>query len=190
VESLPLDRPPVLIGHSLGGWLSLHYALRHPDRVRALALIAPFYTDRQLSPWLRLARRRPLFGGLAMRGIPEWAVHTVLGWDPASARFSPEARRQIAQDYKRASPNIFYLTRDFYNLTRQLSAVTVPTLVIWGDNDLTLRPAYFPRLVEALPGGRAYVLPGCGHQPHIGHPGQVNRAILDFLKELDGEGQL
>lgn len=187
VESLEIDQPPVLIGHSLGGWLSLHYALHHPGKVRALVLIAPFYTRRQLSPFLRMARRRPRLGELFLRGVPEWAIHTALRLDPASANVSPQARRQIATDYKRASPKIFNLTRNFKNLTAQAERVNVPSLVIWGEKDQTLHPASFPSLVQTLPLGRGFALPHCGHQPHLSHPQQVSRIILNYLDELDGK---
>ena len=41
LESLDLAQPPVLVGHSLGGYLSLRYACDHPDWVSRLALIDP-----------------------------------------------------------------------------------------------------------------------------------------------------
>jgi pimeloyl-ACP methyl ester carboxylesterase len=187
VDRLGLDNPLWLVGHSLGGYLSLQYALRFPSRVRGLVLIDPFYDIRQLSPWLRLVRRRPYLGARAMQAVPEWLINILLGWDPSSsADFSPLARQQIANDYKRASPHFVYITRDIPALTNSLQQVQVPTLVIWGEHDLTLRPETFERLVEQLPRGSSHPIPECGHQPHIGKPALVNRLVLDFLAGLAG----
>lgn len=58
IESLQLSEPPVIVGHSLGGYLSLRYAIRNPQRVRALILTDPFYRLDQLH-WRGLGDPRP-----------------------------------------------------------------------------------------------------------------------------------
>jgi pimeloyl-ACP methyl ester carboxylesterase len=60
----------------------------------------------------------------------------------------------------------------------------LPALVIWGDQDLTLKPASFPRLVQSLPDAAGFPIAGSGHQPHIGKPEEVNRAVLDFFARI------
>jgi pimeloyl-ACP methyl ester carboxylesterase len=189
LESLNLEASLVLVGHSLGGYLSLLHAIRHPEAVRGLVLIDPYYESLQLSPLLRLARRRPNLGERAIRLMPEWLVHTVIGWDPdATAYFSPETRRQIAADYKRASPNFIYITRDMPDLTERLSEVKAPALVIWGERDQTLRPESFQRLVRILPNATEYLVRATGHQPHISQPELVARLTIEFLAQWDAPG--
>jgi len=185
IESLGLDRPVVLVGHSMGGYLSLRYSLAHPERVSGLVLINPLYSLEQLSPVLRLVSRRPDVSERALRRAPEWLMNALLGWDPSKpADFSAEARRQIANDYKRASPHIVYLTQSVPDLTPALSQVKIPTLVIWGDKDQTLNPESFELLVSRLSNARSHAIPGSGHQPHIGKPALVNRLALEFITSL------
>jgi len=185
IEDLKLDRPAVMVGHSMGGYLSLRYGLSHPEQVSGLVLINPLYTGEQISPLMRLVRRRPEVSERALRRAPEWLLNALLGWDPTKpADFSAEARRQIANDYKRASPHIVYLTQVIPDLTPSLSQVKIPTLVLWGDKDQTLNPASFKLLVSRLSDARSHAIPGCGHQPHIGKPALVNRLALDFIASL------
>jgi abhydrolase domain-containing protein 6 len=185
VESLDLEEAAVLVGHSLGGYISLAYAYTHPEMVRGMVLIDPFYSPNQLSPFLRLVRRRPQLGEKVIRITPEWIINMVMGWDSnRKENFSQSDRQQIANDYKRASPHIVYITQSVPDLTPNLSRITTPTLVIWGDEDRTLNPASFNRLVRSLPDARAQIMHGSGHQPHIGKPRVLNGYVLDFLQWL------
>jgi pimeloyl-ACP methyl ester carboxylesterase len=185
IESLKLTTAPLLVGHSLGGYLSLLYARRQPERVRGQVLINPLYSAGQLSPVVRVLRRRPGLGVRAMSLAPSWVVQAALKLDAAQTnRFSHEARRQIVEDYKRASPKVLYLTRSIPDLTTEAAQVEAPTLVMWGEKDLTLKPESFQRLAAALPDARSACIPGCGHQPHIGRPEIVNRYVLEFFDDV------
>lgn len=179
--SLNLPEKPLLVGHSLGGHLCLLHALHEPDAVRGLVLVDPFYTPKQLSPTLRLLRRQPGLGVRTWNALPQWLINFAGSLDPGAKRFPLTARRQIAADYTRASPNILYITQSITDLTPRLRRVHHPALVMWGTRDLTLSPQSFPRLVRVLPRARGEPVPGCGHQPHIGRPALVAREVLEFI---------
>lgn len=182
IESLNLQEPPLLIGHSLGGYLGLAYARDHSGEVRGLVLINPLYSPRQLSPVLNLMRKRPQLGEKALRATPKWVIQALVHLDPSAAtQFSPQIRQQIAADYKRASPNIVYLTQSLPDMTASLPLVKAPTLVIWGEKDLSLNPASFPELVKLLPNAAGCPIAGCGHQPHLCKHQEVNRLVLEFM---------
>lgn len=183
IESLALNQSPTLIGHSLGGYLSLKYALDHPQAVRGLVLVNPFYAHNQISPWLRLLNRRPALGARALQLTPERVIHSIASLEPTSRRyFPPQTRSRKAADYKRASPHILHIPNTVPDIFADLPTLKPPTLVIWGEKDLTLRPDSFPRLVDALPNARGYAVQWCGHQPHLGAPEAVNRVVLEFLE--------
>lgn len=188
LQSLALQKPPVLVGHSLGGYLSLKHAIQQPAQVRAIVLIDPFFTIRQISPILRLLRRRPALGARALHWTPEWLINALMGWDPISAtEYTPTERQRIANDYKRAAPQIVYITRHIPDLAPHLPKLDTPTLVIWGEQDHTLAPESFPRLVSTLPRAHGAPIPRIGHQPHIGQPDLVNQLVLEFLNQLQKE---
>lgn len=181
---LGLETPIHLIGHSLGGYLSLRYALMRPQSVSSLTLINPLYTLNQISPVLRLFHQRPGVGIQVLRLAPLSVIEWALSWNAANLeKIGLQARRQIAIDYKRASPHILNITRHLPDLTPDLGRIQSPTLLIWGERDPTLAPKSYPLLADRLPHCIQSSIPDGGHQPHIAKAEFVNREILRFLDD-------
>ena len=193
IDSLKLDQPAVLIGHSLGGYLALQYALQYPERVHALVLVNPFYTQNQLPAMLRFFLRRPLLNTNLIERTPYWLFRIII--DVTSLQFGnsneqlhtlPESVRiQTALDYKRAAPGIYNIPRTLRDLTPDLPRINKPTLVIWGARDQTINPKTFPLLVEKLPNARGETMPICGHVPHQCHPTDFNKKVIEFIASLE-----
>ena len=192
IDSLTLEQPAVVVGHSLGGYLALQFALQHPDHVRALVLANPFYTQEQLPPTLRFFLRRPLLNTALIERTPYWFFRLLI--DVTSLQFGnsnerlhtlPEAvRSQTALDYKRAAPGIYNIPRTLRDLTSDLPHIHQPTLVIWGARDQTIDPKTFPTLVEKLPNARGESMPICGHVAHQCHALEFNKKVFGFLNSL------
>lgn len=191
IESLDLAGPPVLIGHSLGSYLAMRYALRHPDRVRALVLASPFYRLDQLPFILRSTYRRPRLNALVMERLPKWVFQMAVDFTSQSmgrigegTNYLPEEIRfQTALDYKRTHPGAFNIPNTVHDLTSKLPGIHQPALVLWGTHDQTLRPDLFETLSSKLPHSKIYRIKA-GHVPHQSHPHEFNRSVIDFLKKL------
>lgn len=175
--------PVRLVGHSLGGFMSLLYTHRHPQRVASLVLIDPYISQGQLPPVLRLINRRPGVAARAYRKIPPKLVHLIFDLDlTITDHFPGPIRETIAMDHLRASPNIIYLGASIWDLTPSLPEIQTPTLLIWGERDRTLKPASFRSMAQQLPQVEIYPIPGIGHQPQIGRAEQINRRIIEFFQ--------
>jgi pimeloyl-ACP methyl ester carboxylesterase len=193
IDSLTLADPLILIGHSLGGGLSLLYTLRYPERVRALVLVNPFYDIHQLPPLMRIAFRRKLINTTLIDRTPYRLFRLMV--DVTSFNYYighrephvlPEhIRYQTALDYKRASSGIYNIPRSLPNLIPDLPRIQQPTLLLWGNRDQSLAPESFPRIGKLLSNVLAsHIFPVCGHVPHQCHPDIFNPHVMKFLENL------
>ncbi len=191
IDSLNLTQPPVLIGHSLGGYLALEYACRFPARIRSLVLVDPFFRISQLPPLLRLSYRQPAFNMAVIQWTPQWLLRLVIDWTSLSMGHSnggahnlPEhIRAQTALDYKRTAPGVYNLPGHAADLTPCLSSIVQPTLVVWGTRDNTLNPASFQELIKLMPHAQGKSI-HAGHVPHQSNPAEFDAMVLEFLSRL------
>jgi pimeloyl-ACP methyl ester carboxylesterase len=181
IKALPLNDPLFLVGHSFGGLLSLHLSLDRPEQVRAMTLIDPLYTSDQFPPGIRWISKRPALILRALSKSPKHLFPSTIADIPMTGKISPEMRRQIAIDLKRADPRLLHLLPTIPDMTPRLKEVPTTTQVIWGNRDLTLRPSSFPKLASRLPNATHQKISNTGHQPHLTHPDLVNRLIVDFF---------
>lgn len=175
VDNLALALPFALVGHSMGGYISLRYTLENPERVTALGLVDPLYAPEQLTFLAHQILCQPALLEKVLRHTPEQLPYPL-------NEIVPPATRHTLQDYSQASPYIAYTLAAIPSLDGKLNCISQPTMLLYGSADLSLQPSSFQNLHQQLPHVVDFLrISGAGHTPHITHANLVNRHILDFL---------
>jgi pimeloyl-ACP methyl ester carboxylesterase len=189
-----LDIPAaVLVGHSMGGNVVAHFALRYPERVAKLVLVdAAVALDGEDSRFRLLGAlvRIPPF-----RRAARIAMRVTLNADRvtgmlASAYRSPDAvTAEVAAGYlapqrvKDWDLALLGILRDSNRqaLPAPVSNIAAPVLIIWGEDDTWVPLAHGRRLQAAVGGSELAVIPEAGHLPMEERPAQFEQALLDFI---------
>ena len=182
-------RNVTLIGHSYGGGVALSLALMDPARIRKMVLIDAAAYPQQLPKlirWLQI----PVVGPLAFYLLP--ASYEV----KESYRYAFYDKRKIPEDIDHAyTKNLqkpgakqIYLEashelvpQDIGCVSRYYRTIRIPTLILWGSNDIVIRPEKAYRLHRDLRNSRLVIIPRCGHIPHEECPKQVLEALEKFM---------
>jgi len=178
LDSLP-DGKITLVGASFGGWLAAEIAASCPHRLDRLVLVDALGiklgdretadildvfnthpdTVRRLS-WHDPQRSAPDFDDLSdealTRHAREWEALCLYGWEPYM--YNP-------------------------HLKRWLGRIDLPTLVLWGQSDGVVTPAYGRAYASLIPGARFALIEGAGHHPEFERPDALADRVIEFLAD-------
>ncbi len=185
IETLSL-KPAVIGGLSMGGYVALALYRQAPDLFRGLVL-ADTRADAD-APEARANRAR-LIGVVATNGVAAVAdemVPKLLGQTTMRTQPKVEAwlRTMIAANQPGAVQAALRAMAGREDSTPLLSVVTVPTLVIVGEEDTLTPPALSSTMASAIPGAHLARLPQAGHLASLEQPAAFNAALLGFLDRL------
>jgi len=189
------DQPVVLVGHSMGGMISLTMALRHPEVVERMVLLCPTISGRLstfinvfISPITLLERSR-LGNRLVAALEPQMLSVTDRLMRPASfaerSGITEEVYHHLRADARRPGQGrvraeCYWAMRDG-DLRGKLGLIKAPSLVLWGmeDNTVPLRDASV--VADEWPDADLRIIPKAGHWPQFETPDLTRRYVRAFL---------
>lgn len=168
VEDVIGSRKVVLIGHSFGGRLAIRFAVLHDNLVAKLILtgasgiIHPLSPKRKIIHFFAMARKWikvPRFRWMAYKLLGEWDYYLA---GPLKETFKQVYRVSIEED---------------------LPKISVPTLLIWGENDVTTSLMDGELMKKEIKNSKLIVVKGASHKLPYQMPHVFVEKILPFLYE-------
>lgn len=182
-------------GLSMGGYAALHFGLRYPDRALSLVVAGAGYgsvaADREKfrTDSEEIARRFERDGMAAVAQLYTKGPTRVqfLDKDPVGWKeFYEQFAAQSAKGHALTMRGVQMKRPSIYELEAGLEALTVPTLIMTGDEDEPcLEPGLFMK--RKIRSSGLVVLPKSGHTINLEEPEGFNRAVLDFLTAVDAD---
>jgi 3-oxoadipate enol-lactonase len=182
LDERKIDRA-VLIGLSMGGYITLRAAERAPDRIRALVLAG---TRSEADSNEAKIKRAAAIKTVKEKGVAEFAegfLKTAFAPSTSPATLE-EARRLILSNSPTGICGALLALASRTDTTAFLPRIKVPTLVLVGEHDTLTPPADARALAGKIPGAELHVLPGAAHISNMENPTEFNRHLLDFLRRL------
>jgi pimeloyl-ACP methyl ester carboxylesterase len=182
-------RRAVVGGLSFGGLASLHFALAHPERVRALVLLASgpgFKNPEAQARWEAQVDR--IAARLEERGFEGYvdgrAAPTAVGLYPERPAAQAAGRAILAQDPRAVALFGRRVAGPVPGVIDALAGVRAPALVLVGERDADyLRAAEV--MASRLPDAKHALLPNAGHVLNLDEPEAFDRTLLPFLRGVE-----
>jgi pimeloyl-ACP methyl ester carboxylesterase len=176
-DQLGLTEPVDLVGHSLGGWIATMFAVLKADRVRRLALACPAGLRVPEHPTADLFTIPPDKLGPYLVSTPEILARM--------AAVSVTNDMKVARYREMTSLARIIWDRNYEpKFDRWLPNLTIPTLILWGDQDRVIPVAQAKHWAGLLPNVEIATFPGAGHLLLLESPAAVKR--LGAFLEQDG----
>lgn len=175
-----------LVGHSMGGTVSLSVAIRYPERVSKVVVVGSPMVGSSLAPLLKLLGLRPvafmLFNMMSVFRVGMRLYSPLICRDP---RF-PE---MMDRDLTRTTLESFL--RSIGSLRRtdlrpMLDQIKVPAMGIYGDRDIIVHPKQWQPMQKGIVHAYIERLPLAGHFPMLEEPQQFAERLKAFLDKEEG----
>jgi 3-oxoadipate enol-lactonase len=173
------------VGLSMGGFVGMRLAARHPALLRSLVLLGSSADAeepgrkgeyRTLAGVQRVVGIRPIAGRVAAHVFGRSFLA-----DPAARPVVAEWRQRLVRADRAGIHRAVTAVADRAPVTAELRAITAPTLVVVGDEDTATPPARSERIAAGITGARLELLDHCGHTSTLERPGPVTALLTDYL---------
>jgi pimeloyl-ACP methyl ester carboxylesterase len=192
LDHLSLDRAHV-VGLSMGGFAALHFGFRHATRALSLCVAGCGYGAEPEARERFRTEAATIAGYIDSAGMPAFADTYAYGptrvqFENKDPRGFAEFKRMLAEHSGLGSANTqLGVQRErpsLYDLTDDMNRLTVPTLILTGDEDW---PCLLPGILlkRNIPAAALAVMPNCGHTINLEAPDEFNRIVGDFLGHVD-----
>jgi non-heme chloroperoxidase len=183
LDALSIPRA-VLVGHSMGSLVAQRFAIDHPSRVAGLVLAGAFstlYRDPEITDFVA-ASIDPLRDPISSAFAREWQLSTT------ARPIDPEFLETVIAETRKPPARVWHATFHAFletpDFSHELAAVTVPTLVVWGDRDTYAGREQQDALLAAIPHARLSVYEGAGHALHWEDPATFAADVTAFMTEV------
>jgi pimeloyl-ACP methyl ester carboxylesterase len=192
LDGLKIDKAHV-VGLSMGGFATLHFGMRYPDRALSIVVAGCGYGAEPDKRQQFQAESQKTAAHLKEKGMGEVApiyamAPTRVQYLNKDPRGFAEFARQLAEHSTTGSAltllGVQRLRPSLYELQEPLSKMTLPTLIVTGDEDWPcLEPGLY--LKRVIPSAALVVLPNSGHVVNLEEPALFNQAISDFFHQVE-----
>ncbi len=192
MDHLKIDKAHV-VGLSMGGFATLHLGFRHPTRALSLVVAgvgygaekeqqAKFKGEVEVVAKSRLSEGMEKFAGKYAYGPTRVQFENK---DPRGfAQFKKELGEHSALGSANTQLGCQAQRPSVYDLVAEMRALTVPTLILTGDEDW---PCLAPSVLmkREIPSAALSVMPNCGHTVNLEDPDLFNQIVGDFIVQVD-----
>jgi pimeloyl-ACP methyl ester carboxylesterase len=192
LDHLKIDKAHV-VGLSMGGFATLHFGFRHPQRALSLCVAGCGYGAEPDQQSRFKAEADVISAAILKEGMRSFAQKYAYG--PTRVQFENKDPRGFAEfaamlgehsDLGSANTQLGVQRErpSLYALVDQMKALTVPTLILTGDEDW---PCLTPGILmkQNIPSAALAVMPNAGHTINLEAPDEFNRIVSDFLAQVD-----
>lgn len=170
---------PIIIGSSLGGQITAEYVANNNSSVQKLILVSPSGVMKHSTPALDAYVMAALYPNQeAAKSAFEMMAGHSKDIDPKIIEGFVE--RMQLPNAKMAFMSTLLGLKNSEMLTKKLSSITVPTMVIWGGSDPVIPVKYADSLVSKIKDCRFYRMDNCGHTPYVDDPITFSKIVLEF----------
>src|SRR5260370_28314726 len=188
MDHLKIDKAHV-VGLSMGGFARLHFGFRHPARALSLVVPGVGYGAAKQQQANCKGEVEGVAKPLLSEGMEKFAGKYAYGQtrvqfenkDPRGfAQFKKELGEHSARGSANTQVGVQGQRPSLYDLLDKMRAMTVPTLVLTGDEDW---PCLAPSVLmkREIPSAALAVMPNCGHTINLEDPDLFNQIVGDFL---------
>ena len=170
-----------IIGSSLGGQITAEFTSNNQDMIENLVLVSPSGIMKHSTPALDAYVMAALYPNLEgaknafeMMAGSTREIHSKIIEDFVTRMKLPNA--------KMAFMSTLLGLKNAEVITKSLNKITVPSLIIWGEDDPVIPIKYADDFVSSIQDCRFYMMDNCGHTPYVDDPQRFARLVLDFLE--------